>query len=277
MSEIGCRIKEERERLGLSQPQLAALANASKRTVIEWEKSATSPNAVQLSALAEHGLDAHYVVTGTRSNKPTDNYLSEPEVALVNYYRRTDTPHRVMVSEVCEAVSAKYQVNSAAPAVYNSAHDSKICDRLRIERERVGLSIDDLIESGYPRIKKEAYQHIEAGTRPPLTTLSVVDCAAFASLGMDIHYILIGTRAAALTTTRQLDLKTIINTHSPDIALLRNVLHAMASLEDADPAAVYTAAQKADAVIAVLYSALSTNSIEITPTMVINALTAAAD
>lgn len=275
MSTIGCRIKEERERLGLSQPQLAALAKASKRTVIEWEKTATSPNAVQLSALAEHGLDAHYVVTGTRSNKPTDNYLSESEVALVNYYRRTDPTHREMVSEVCEAVSAKYQVNRDATAVYNSAPDSKICERLRIERERMGLSVDDLIESGYPRIKKEAYQRVESGTTPPLNTLTVVDCAAFATLGMDLHYILLGTRVAAIPTPR-LDLNTIINTHSADIQLLRNVLQAMASLEDADPETHYTPAQKADAVIAVLYSALSTNSPEITPGMVISALAAAA-
>lgn len=61
---IGTRLKEERERLGLSQPQFAELAGAAKRTLIDWEKGVSSPTAVQLSALAKAGVDAEYVLTG---------------------------------------------------------------------------------------------------------------------------------------------------------------------------------------------------------------------
>ncbi len=64
---IGDRIKEERERLGFTQPQFAEAAGAAKRTLIEWEKGATSPTAVQLSALVSIGVDALYVLTGVRS------------------------------------------------------------------------------------------------------------------------------------------------------------------------------------------------------------------
>ncbi|WP_140919145.1 helix-turn-helix transcriptional regulator [Limnobaculum xujianqingii] len=66
---INIRLKEERERLGLTQPQLAEVANASKRTVIEWEKGATSPSAVQLSALSFVGVDVQYVLTGKRMTR----------------------------------------------------------------------------------------------------------------------------------------------------------------------------------------------------------------
>lgn len=63
---IGTRLKEERERLKLTQPQFGEAAGAAKRTVIEWEKGATSPSTVQLAALGEIGVDTHYVLTGER-------------------------------------------------------------------------------------------------------------------------------------------------------------------------------------------------------------------
>lgn len=61
---IGDRLKEERERLKMTQPQFAEAAGAAKRTLIEWEKGTTSPNAVQLSALQKIGVDVFYVLTG---------------------------------------------------------------------------------------------------------------------------------------------------------------------------------------------------------------------
>lgn len=63
---IGARLKEERNRLKLTQPQFAEAAGAAKRTLIEWEKGETSPSAVQLSALRGVGVDVLYVLTGER-------------------------------------------------------------------------------------------------------------------------------------------------------------------------------------------------------------------
>lgn len=70
---IGVRLKEERERLRLTQPDFAQAAGAAKRTLIEWEKGTTSPSAVQLSALSEIGVDVYYVVTGKRSHQVTES------------------------------------------------------------------------------------------------------------------------------------------------------------------------------------------------------------
>lgn len=50
----------------MTQPTFAAAAGAAKRTLIEWEKGATSPSAVQLSALRDIGVDVLYVLTGER-------------------------------------------------------------------------------------------------------------------------------------------------------------------------------------------------------------------
>lgn len=64
---IDVRLKEERERLGLSQPLFAQAAGAAKRTLADWEKGVSSPTAVQLSALAKVGVDVLYVLTGQTS------------------------------------------------------------------------------------------------------------------------------------------------------------------------------------------------------------------
>ena len=63
---IGGRLKQERQRLGLSQTAFAEIASASKRSAIGWEKDASSPNATALSAFADAGVDVLYVVTGRR-------------------------------------------------------------------------------------------------------------------------------------------------------------------------------------------------------------------
>lgn len=65
MANIAERIKEERQRLGLSQEKFGGIAGVSKQTVIAWEKGSTSPTIVQLSELAGHGLSAKYVLTGS--------------------------------------------------------------------------------------------------------------------------------------------------------------------------------------------------------------------
>lgn len=81
---LGGRLKAERERLGYSQTDFAALAGASKHSQINWEKGAAAPNATVLATWAEHGLDVLYVVTGVRghsmtygSNVPSTAHLTE--------------------------------------------------------------------------------------------------------------------------------------------------------------------------------------------------------
>ncbi len=69
----GSRLKEERSRLGLTQPQVAERCGIGKTTVINWEKDASSPSAPQLSALSGLGVDVMYVLTGKRSGGVDDS------------------------------------------------------------------------------------------------------------------------------------------------------------------------------------------------------------
>ena len=82
---LGNRIKEERERLGLTQDGFCAIAGCGRRTLVEWEAGNTSPKAEQLEVLAEHGVDVYYVLTGQRIGLATT--LSARESALVENYR----------------------------------------------------------------------------------------------------------------------------------------------------------------------------------------------
>jgi transcriptional regulator with XRE-family HTH domain len=66
LSAIGDRLRRERERLGLSQTDFAALAGASKRAQIRYEAGERSPDAEYLARLARHGVDVLWVITGKR-------------------------------------------------------------------------------------------------------------------------------------------------------------------------------------------------------------------
>ena len=87
---IGNRLREERERLGLTQPVFAELAGAKKRTLIDWEKDVSSPTAVQLAQLSAAGADVLYILTGQRaggaSAPPPPRAVSEGDRILLDNF-----------------------------------------------------------------------------------------------------------------------------------------------------------------------------------------------
>lgn len=64
---ISARFKEERERLGLTQQDIAAVGNVGHRTVQGWESGSFAPKAEFLAHAATIGVDVGYVITGRRS------------------------------------------------------------------------------------------------------------------------------------------------------------------------------------------------------------------
>ncbi|WP_028696140.1 helix-turn-helix domain-containing protein [Pseudomonas cremoricolorata] len=69
---IGERLREERVRLGLNQADFAAIAGVTKTSQFNYEKGERSPDAAYLAALALHGVDILYVVTGERCSPAAD-------------------------------------------------------------------------------------------------------------------------------------------------------------------------------------------------------------
>lgn len=81
---LGARLREERERLGLTQTEFASMVGASKRTLIRWEGGAASPDADALGVWAGAGLDVMYLVTGHHGDVPE---MAPDEELLLEHYR----------------------------------------------------------------------------------------------------------------------------------------------------------------------------------------------
>ena len=121
---IGNRLREERERLGLTQPVFAELAGAKKRTLIDWEKDVSSPTAVQLAQLAAAGADVLYILTGQRSRAQPAHDAAEQ--VLLDSYRRCSSQARQNLIQTAALLAAGLsgsaggggeQVNTASGAV----------------------------------------------------------------------------------------------------------------------------------------------------------------
>ncbi len=85
---IGARLKEERERLGYTQPSFAELAGTTKKSQIDYEKDITQPKAGYLAEIAKVGADIQYIVTGVGVNKNTGKLNSDfyDEFAVIPVY-----------------------------------------------------------------------------------------------------------------------------------------------------------------------------------------------
>lgn len=83
------RLKEERLRLGFNQPNFAGLAGRTKKTMIDYEKGISSPDAKFLAAIAAVGADVQYILTGIRTT-PAQTDLNPREIALLDNYRHIE-------------------------------------------------------------------------------------------------------------------------------------------------------------------------------------------
>lgn len=65
---IGLRLREERERLGLSQPALGEIGGVTKLTQLNYEKGKGVPDAAYLYTIHKAlGINIHYILTGIRT------------------------------------------------------------------------------------------------------------------------------------------------------------------------------------------------------------------
>ncbi|MFC5431769.1 helix-turn-helix domain-containing protein [Paraburkholderia denitrificans] len=110
---IGDRLKEERVRLGYTQPDFAALVGASKSSLIRWEAGTKSPDIAHLAEWSTVGLDVLYVATGTRS-QPLESTLTKEEEVLLDNYRHSAPEDQAVVRRTASAVAKPGKRSSAA-------------------------------------------------------------------------------------------------------------------------------------------------------------------
>ena len=136
---IGNRLKEERERLGITQPLFAEAADAKKRTLIDWEKGVSSPTALQLSSLAMVGVDVLYVVTGQRSQSiPAQAALPREQQALLNSYA------------MCNAAAKKNLLQTAALLASGSRPGESSPSGVRVSGVGNVAAGRDVVQAGIP-------------------------------------------------------------------------------------------------------------------------------
>lgn len=87
---FGSRLREERERLGLSQTQFAEVGGVARTTQHIYETDIRSPDVAYLEKLRDIGVDASYLVTGSRQVAVGNDTLTVSYQRLLSIYRIVD-------------------------------------------------------------------------------------------------------------------------------------------------------------------------------------------
>lgn len=87
MSSIGSRLREERDRLGYNQTELAVIGGTQRKAQFNYETDARRPDADYLAAIASAGIDVLYVLTGSSKGVPLSP-LPPEEIELLDLYRK---------------------------------------------------------------------------------------------------------------------------------------------------------------------------------------------
>lgn len=77
MHSYGEKIREERERIGLSQTEFGAATGVTKKTQGLYERGEREPDGSYLQAAAAAGCDVLYILTGRREQKATERTLAD--------------------------------------------------------------------------------------------------------------------------------------------------------------------------------------------------------
>ncbi len=83
MNSIADRLRAAREQVGMSQADFGALAGVKRNAQMNYESGARTPDAIYLAALARHGIDVSYIVTGDAQSAR----LTTDETLLLQAYR----------------------------------------------------------------------------------------------------------------------------------------------------------------------------------------------
>ncbi|EAN5160555.1 helix-turn-helix transcriptional regulator [Salmonella enterica] len=104
------RLRNERERLGLSQTAMSKVCNVAFRTYCDYEAGKSEPKASTLASLAEFGVDILFVLSGVKT--PKIDGISEDEQEIVKMYREAPLAVKAAVLGALTAgISASGSVN----------------------------------------------------------------------------------------------------------------------------------------------------------------------
>jgi len=125
MNGIGARLREERERLGLTQRVFGEIGGVEPNAQGKYESGERTPKADYLAAVAARGVDALYVLSGTRTPL-SQGSLSAQENGLLAAFRGLPLADQAAVQQLLGSLAgalprAYAKVSSQAPAVFARA------------------------------------------------------------------------------------------------------------------------------------------------------------
>lgn len=169
--DLSGRLKEERERLGLTQQELADRMGVSRKTQINYESGLREPDASYLSAFSALGGDVLFVLTGQRPlvarEEPApvfpkrglavlEAYMScseEGQITIENVSRAMaqtslGTPHTTQMGGVAVRTSAQSLEEPPLmhPEIDRLAVNLSLTDSERLRA--VGVGVDYFLEHG---------------------------------------------------------------------------------------------------------------------------------
>lgn len=128
-STVGKRLKEERQRLNMSQDAFGKAGGVGKGAQINYESDSRSPDTAYLQGIDAVGADVLYVVTGHRRiDKATtahERHLLEQAIAYVMQRTGTDEPS---IELIAQAVQARYDVTYDQAASTSAQHPGQVFD-----------------------------------------------------------------------------------------------------------------------------------------------------
>lgn len=113
MDGMGSRIREERERLGLTQRVLGDIGGVAPNAQGKYESGERTPKADYLAALAARGVDALYVLSGVPTQMSVAG-LSATEARVLNGFRHLSSADQQAIEQLLRSLSRAGEAKSPA-------------------------------------------------------------------------------------------------------------------------------------------------------------------
>ncbi|WP_122300423.1 helix-turn-helix transcriptional regulator [Pseudomonas syringae] len=126
---FGERLREERERLGLSQQELADLCGVTMRSQRNYEKGERQPDTSYLEPFAQAGGDLLYIITGQTLKPPP---VKPVEIDLARLARIID-----MLEDLAKRAKRRWPARDLAviaAEVYNVLVEDEELDEVHVGR-----------------------------------------------------------------------------------------------------------------------------------------------
>lgn len=188
---IGDRLKEERERLKLSQTAFGAIDGTGKKTVISWEKNLSSPTATFLEKASKHNVDVLYILTGIRLPAQQQHVVTQEyaEYAVnsadnkVSFFAPSEIKSLVVGKEHTVDYDELMRRLTLTPS------DRKFMgERIRFERQVLRFKIGTI--ASMCNVPENVWKEYESGERPIENRI----LHTFSLFGGDLLYIMTGIR-----------------------------------------------------------------------------------